>query len=370
MIFNMLKVLYLMNHAGKAGTERYVQSLIEKLNNKKIKAFFAYNEEGLLVENLKGLGVETYRINMKHPLDFKAAWELSKLCKRLGIDLVHTQYLRENYIALLSRIFNPAVKVMYTNHFILRNNIVLRILNRFMTLLEANIIAVCNKGKEMMISNGVNGKKIKVIFNGVDPSFWGEPVKSTLREEYNIDNDTFIFLCASRFAHDKGHKFLVDAVFELKKLTSRKFKCVLANDGPLFDEVKKQAQDLGLDKDIVFTGFRRDVKNLIAGSDLYINASEHEALSFAIIEMLASGLPVIATDMGGNGDIINPETKCGMLVKYNDSKALAAAINMVMGNTDFQKELKENALMAVREKFNLERMVNETYNLYKISCNK
>lgn len=364
----MLKVLHLMNHAGKAGTERYVQSLIEKLNNTEIKAYFAYNEEGLLVENLKSLGVETFSIVMKNPLDIKAAWKVSKLCKQLKIDLIHTQYLRENYIALLSRIFNPGVKVMYTNHFILPNNLVLRVLNRILTLFEANIVAVCNKGKEMMISNGVNRRIIKVIFNGVDPNFWGEPVSSTIREEYGIDKDTFVFLCASRFAHDKGHKFLVNSISELKKITNRKFKCVLANDGPLFEEVKKQASDLGLDSDIIFTGFRKDVKNLISGSDLYINASEHEALSFAIIEMLASGLPVIATDMGGNGDIINSQTKCGMLVKYDDAFGLAQAVKRVMEDMELQKDLRENALKAIREKFNLDKMVMETYNLYKESC--
>lgn len=364
----MLNVLYLMNHAGKAGTERYVQSLIEKLNNNKIKAYFAYNEEGLLVENLKSLGVETFRIVMKHPLDLRAAWHVSKLCKKMNIDLIHTQYLRENYIALLSRFFNPKVKVMYTNHFILPNNLVIRIINRFVTLLEANIVAVCNKGKEMMISNGVNGKKINVIFNGVDPNFWGEPVSSTIRDEYGIEKYAFVFLCVSRFAHDKGHKFLVDSIAQLKKITNRKFKCILANDGPLFEEVKKQASSLGLDDDIVFTGFRRDVKNLISGSDLYINASEHEALSFAIIEMLASGLPVIATDMGGNGDIINPQTKCGMLVKYDDAKGLAEALKKVMEDENLQKELSENALKAIKGKFNLDKMVMETYNLYKESC--
>jgi len=59
----------------------------------------------------------------------------------------------------------------------------------------------------MMISNGINPKKIKVIFNGVDVKYWSEPVESTVREEFQIDDDVFVMLCASRFAHDKGHKF-------------------------------------------------------------------------------------------------------------------------------------------------------------------
>ena len=363
----MIKVLYLLNHAGKAGTERYVQTLIEKLNNKKIKAYFAYNEDGLLVERLKELGVDTFRIEMKNPFDFKAATSLSKLCKKLDIDLIHTQFLRENYIALLSKILNPKVKVMYTNHFVMRNNAVLKMTNRLITPLESNIVAVCNKGKEMMISNGVNGKKINVIFNGVDVNYWGENVNSTMREEFGIDKESFVMLCSSRFAHDKGHKFLINGIYELKKLTNQKFKCVLSNDGPLLEDCKKQAKDLGLENDIIFTGFRKDIKNLIYGSDLYINSSEHEALSFAIIEVLACGLPVIATDMAGNGDIVNESTNCGILVKYDDGRGLAEAINKVMGDKGLQEVLRKNALKTVKEKFNLDKVAQETYNLFEKS---
>ncbi|MDP4179983.1 MAG: glycosyltransferase [Bacillota bacterium] len=365
----MIRVLYLINHAGKAGTERYVQSMIEKLHGKEIEAHLAYNEEGLLVEKLKALGVKTHKLSMKNPFDIKAAFELNKLCKRLNIDLVHAQYLRENYIAMWSRLFNPKTKVMYTNHFILENNALLRLFNRLLTPLEANIAAVCNKGKEMMISNGVNGKKIKVIFNGVDPDAWGSSEESTMRKELNIDKDTFVMLCASRFAYDKGHEFLINSISELKKISDKKFVCVLANDGPFFEERKKQALNLGLEKDIIFTGFRKDIKNLIYGSDLYINSSAHEALSFAIIEVLACGLPIIATDMGGNGDIINQETNCGILVKYDDAKGLAEAIKKVMSDPELQKTLRANALKTVKEKFNLDKMVMETYNLYKDSCN-
>jgi len=265
----MIKVLYLLNHAGKAGTERYVQTLIEKLHNNKIKAYFAYNEDGLLVERLKELGIETYRIEMRNPFDIKAVFNLVKLCKKLDIDLIHTQFLRENYIAMLSRIINPKVRVMYTNHFIMRNNLPIRIANRIITPLESNIIAVCNRGRDMMISNGINPKKIKVIFNGVDVKYWSEPVESTVREEFQIDDDVFVMLCASRFAHDKGHKFLINALYELKKMTNRKFKCILSNDGPLLEECKKQVEDMGLSDVVIFAGFRKDIKNLIYGCDLY-----------------------------------------------------------------------------------------------------
>jgi glycosyltransferase involved in cell wall biosynthesis len=216
----------------------------------------------------------------------------------------------------------------------------------------------------MMIRNGVDGSKIKVVFNGVDPQVWGEPVKSTMREEFKIGEDEFVMFCGSRFAYDKGHEFLIQAMADLKNMTDKKFRLVLANDGPFLEQRKQQVKDLGLEHEVIFIGFRKDMKNLIGGSDLYINSSQHEALSFAIIEVLAAGLPVVATDMGGNGDIINDETKCGMLINYNDSTGLAETVKKIIENPELLSELKRNALKAVRERFNLDNMVAQAYNLY------
>ena len=366
----ILKVLYLLNHAGKAGTERYVYSLVEKLNGKKIKAYFAYNEEGLLVERLKAIGVETFQIRMLNPFDIKAIRKLSSICKKLKIDVIHTQFLRENYIAILSRLFNPRVSVIYTNHFVIPNNRVQKIFNKVLTSFNAYIIAVCNKGREMLISNGNNASIIKVIPNGVDASYWGEPCESAMRSEFGIGKEEFVILCASRFAHDKGHGFLIESLSELKKMTIVKFKCVLAGDGPLLPAVKKQVCGLGLDNEIIFAGFREDIKNLFYGSDLYVNSSEHEALSFLILEALASGLPVIATDMGGNRDIINNETGCGMLVEYGNSREMAGAILKVMEDRALRQNLSENAFKTVKERFNLDKVAENTYNLYMDSIKK
>ena len=365
-----LNVLYLLNHAGKAGTERYVYTLIEKLNNERIKAYFAYNEYGLLVERLKNINVKTFQIGMSNPFDINAAFKLSQFCKKLDIDLIHTQFLRENYIAILSRIFNPKVKVMYTNHFVMHNNKVQKIFNKIFTPFDANIITVCNKGKEVLISNGNEPSKINVIFNGVDTEYWKQPLESTMRKNLSIGEDEFVLLCASRFAHDKGHRYLVNAISLLRRMTDKKFRCVLAGDGPLLDDVKEQVAKLSLEKHIVFTGFRKDIRNLYKGSNLYINSSEHEALSFNIIEALASGLPVVATDMGGNSDIINQKTNCGLLVEYDNPQSMCKGILKVMEDENLYSQYRTNAFKTVDEIFNLDKVVDKTYNLYVKSVEK
>lgn len=361
----LLKVLYLLNYAGKAGTERYVQTLARYLKDEKIEAYFAYNEGGLLVERMRDMGVPVFRIEMRSRFDFQAAKELAELCKRLGIDLIHCHYLRENYIAMLSKRRNPGVRVVYTSHFILANDFVTRLSNRILSPKQDRVIAVCTRGKEQLIRNGLDPKKIRVIFNAVDPAVWSVPEKSTLREEFGIGEDEFVMLCASRFAGDKGHRYLVDSLALLRTLTDRPFRMVLAGDGPLLEETKAQVQRLGLQENVVFAGFRQDIKNLFCGSDLYVNSSQHEALSFLILEALASGLPAIVTDMGGNNDIVNEKAGCGILVEYDNPKSMTGAMKTLMEDKELLARYREGARRIVEEKFHIRIMLQKTYEVYE-----
>ncbi|MDD4715293.1 MAG: glycosyltransferase family 4 protein [Oscillospiraceae bacterium] len=363
-----MRVLYLLNFAGKAGTERYVQSLVESLNHKEIEAFFVYNVSGLLVERMKEMGVPCFHLEMRSRLDRKAAKTLSDLCKRWKIDVIHAHYLRENYIAMLSKRWNPGVKVVYTSHFIMDNNWYTRVSNRILSSRQDRVISVCTVGKESLIRNGLDGAKIQVIFNAVDPGYWKKPEPSTLRQELGISEEIFVMLCASRFADDKGHQYLIDSIALLKQQTQRPFLLVLAGDGELLGSSKEQVSALGLDHEVRFIGFRKDMKNLYQGSSLYVNSSRHEALSFLIIEAMAAGLPVIATDMGGNRDIVNEANGCGILVEYPHPASMAAAMKTLLEDPDLLARYREGALRTVEEKFNLSKMAKATYQVYQDAC--
>ena len=140
---------------------------------------------------------------------------------------------------------------------------------------------------------------------------------------------------------------------------------VLAGDGPLLEPAKAQVAELGLEELVKFIGFRKDIKNLYKGSDLYVNSSRHEALSFLIIEAMAAGLPVIATDMGGNSDIVNDEAGCGMLVEYDNPDSMAVAMKCFLEDPAFAARCRENALRTVQEKFEIHKMAKATYGVYE-----
>lgn len=359
-----MRVLYLINHAGKAGTEKYVYNLVKAYQDKKAECFFAYNEPGLLLEQMKELGIPTWQVTMRSPFDMGAAKAIARFCEENRIDIIHTQYPRENYVAVLSKRFRPRTKVIYTCHLTLKTGFRWRMTNRLITKHDDAIISVCNNGKELMIGNGVPAEKIRVIFNGLWPEEAVRKPVSTIREELGIGEDTFVAVTLARYHMAKGLPYLVDSVAKVDP--SIPFVCLIAGDGELFDEVKAQIQEKGLEKRVLQLGFRKDADNLLAGSDVFINSAKcYEALSFAILEALGAGLPVIATNVGGNGDIVNPENDCGILVEYGDADEMARAIETLAKDADLCKRFSENGQKAIQNVFNLEVILDKIYAVYE-----
>lgn len=365
----MLRVLHLIYNWGKGGFESYVCSLTERLHNRECEFYAGYSERVPMPELVEKLGIRTFHIPMTSPYDFAAAKKVAAICREYSIDAVHTHFVRERYIAAISRLMGNDAKLVYTSHVVVEKTPLLKLANRIVNRIEDNIIAVCNAGREQMLSEGLDPRKIAVIHNGVDAGFWEEGVGSTIRQEYGIGEDAFVITTTGRFNEEKGHRFLLEAACKLKGLMRErrdvKYKFLLAGDGELLEGCKRQAVDAGISEDVVFTGFRSDIRNILHGSDLYASPSKTEALSMSIIEALACALPVVATDVGGTGEVINDRNRCGLLVPYGDSDAFASAVARLMLDKPLYEEYKANARETAGKKFNLDKTALETYNLYK-----
>ncbi len=358
-----MNVLYLINYAGNAGTEKYVYNLIKALHGKKLNCHFAYNVEGKLSEDLKEMGIPTLQLEMKHPFHVKAAKILGAYCRDNNIDVIHTQYPRENIIALRARKYCQNLKVVYTSHIVIGCNKLWKIINKKLTKNNHRIIAVCNKGKEVLAENGYPADRIEVIFNGIIPEKTRE-VNLGLKKELGIDEGDFVITTLTRYHFLKGVDYLVESIDELRKMTDRKFKLIIVGDGELRSETEALVKERNLKDTVCMLGFRSDANEILKISDLYINSSRSEALSFAILEAMNASLPVIATNVGGNGDLVSDKTDCGILVEYGNTKETAEAILKVMEDDDLRKRYSENAFKAVNTEFHQEKLIEKTYRMY------
>jgi len=366
----MLKILYLLNHAGKGGTERYVYSLARKLNGMEAEVFFAYNEEGPLVDQMKELGIPVYRLGMKSRFDFTAERTLAELCRKLEVDIVHTQFLREFYIALLSRLFGNNICIVNTCHVIHTARPVDRFLNKLLSFKNTRTIAVSHAAENMLIRQGMRSEDISVIHNGVDVDYFTESTPSTIREELGIDKDSLVAVSIARFSPEKGHGFLIRSIARLAEtdkdlFSERKITFLLVGDGQTLEESKKLASELGVSRHILFAGYRTDVRNILKGSDIFICHSVHEALPISILEALACSLPVITTDVGGTGEIVNERSQCGIRVSYGDVDGMARAMKLFFENRQLREQYGRNGLETVKREFSIDSMVSKTHEIYK-----
>ncbi len=360
-----MKILYLINYAGKAGIEKYVRDLTETFCTRD-ECHLCYNIPGELSETLGSRGIPLFQLEMKNPLDLAAAKKLAAYCKDKQIDVIHAQCARENCIALLAKKFYSKVKVVYTCHFTLPTNKLWLLLNKTLTPKNHRIISVCQEGRDIMIANGVSPDKITVIYNGVVPN--ENRIKNTqLKAELGLPYDTKLLTIFARYAPMKGLDFLVDVIAALRQKTDVPFAVAIAGDGELFDDIGNRIRKAGL-KDVIFPlGYRTDTKSILNGSDLYLNTSrDQEALSFAILEAMNAGLPVVATDVGGSADmVLGNGAPCGAVTRFGDVDGYANALRDLLENGAQRMACSEAAREKIQSVFNLNTLIEEVYEIYQ-----
>lgn len=360
-----MKVLYLINFAGKAGTEKYVENLMRALHPHQCQCGLCYNIAGPLVERAQELKVPVFQLPMRHCFDLVAAKALAKLCQAEGFDVIHAQYPRENYIAVLSKRFGNPARIVFTVHLTLRQSLRWRIFNPIFTRKDHRVITVCSEGEEILIQNGIPKNRIVVIFNGIDAKAMPHRNKSILRE-FGISNEEVVLTILARFSPEKGLPFLCQAIARLKTKTQVPFRVLIAGDGDQMNEIRQLLVAEGLTDTILLLGFRSDTSKLLAASDIYINSSScNEAMSFAILEAMACHLPVVATDVGGNRTLVELEETSGYIVPYGDIDSFSTSLQKLIENKTLRMKYGEAAFQKSQGTFSLEQSIKQTFNTYQ-----
>ncbi len=366
----MHKVLHMLNYLGNGGTEKYIYSLGKILHGNKCEFFTAYSEDGPGKSLFEELGINLLPLQMNSPFDIKAAIQLKKMCKRLSIDIVHTHFLRENYIAIMSKILGNNVRIINTRHMLIENTKCVALANRMFTKCNYKVIAVSGHVRDSLIKEGIKEDSISMIHHGVDADEWSTPIKSSFRKNMGIANDEILITSVSRCSPEKGHSFMIEVIKyfrDNKKIycpTDVKYRFILAGVGPTLGELKEKAKEYDLEDSIIFAGHVDNVKEMLRSSDVFIAHSKSEAFGIAILEAMASGLPVITTNSGGTAEIVNEAHGNGIIVDYGNIQKYAESLALLVNNRELRKQYAENGLATIRNHFSLEKTANETYNLY------
>lgn len=352
----MEKVMYLLNYTGDGGTEKYVLNLMSSLG--KDRCIFVYSEKGSFFEKFSELGVPIYQVTMKGPFDFKAAQEIKSISKKEGVGIIHAQFLRENYIALLSTLLGSKVKVIWTYHVNVPMSSTIKLTNRFMTRLNHKIISVAEFMKKELLQKGISSDKVTVIYNGIKVPKIDESKKVVMTEK--------VVSVIGRLSPEKGHKFLFESLAQLKRDNPNlKWKLHVVGDGVLKQELIDLSKTLDIQSNIIFKGFVNTMDTEYINSDIILLPSENEAFPFVAIEALAFEKPVISTNVGGLPEVII-DNETGILVSYGDVDALAKNIKRLLEDEEFSNKLAKQGKDFFLKNLTFDKMLTKTLDIYDL----
>ena len=202
-----------------------------------------------------------------------------------------------------------------------------------------------------------NNKSFLIPGIGVDTTRFYVPTddeKNKLRNNNGIDSNSFVLLYVAEFIHRKNHKFIIDSVPQLISHIPN-LKIIFAGRGILMNKMIEYSYKLGVTEYVDFLGFRDDIPDLIALSDLGISASRQEGLPLNLIEEMLGGLPVVATKDRGHSEIIAHEQN-GFIFEQNDRESFVEKISWLYTHTFERLQMGEKAHFSA-QKFAIENSI-------------
>ena len=219
---------------------------------------------------------------------------------------------------------------------------------------------VCNSraAADLLVSAGLPPATVEVIGNGLGPECF-KPAAPAIPRRPGVLR---VAMIARMNLRAKNHAELLRAVASLQERFPG-MELLLAGDGPLRPELEREAADLGLAEKVRFLGDRRDITAILASTDVTVMPSGSESLSNAILESMAASIPVVATRVGGNPELIDEDR--GLLVPPSDVGALAAALGRLLEDGNLRRQFGENGRRFALENFTIERMRTRHQALYR-----
>ena len=378
-------VMHIISNLALEGAQESLCTLAEYWPNDKIALTVCTFHDGPLRSRIEKSGIEVKTLCPSRytianvPLFLVEMWrirrELVRLIETCKIDLIQTHILGPVDFIILSLRYSTRLKaVLWTIHGddflpqragrLLRvRRLLSRRLYRVLASQVDGFIAVSDGVRRAIIDQiGSIHRKVFTIKNGVGiKRFQQHGDKKTLCAQLGINEEVNLVLAVGRLAEEKGHRYLIEAVATVVAVHPHTH-FLFAGEGALRDELEALAQKTGCLKNIHFLGGRNDVPALLAAADLFVLPSLREGLSIALLEAMAAGKPIVATDVAGSNEALNSET--GVIVPPHDSPSLAEKIGQILGNPAKANALGQAAKEHVITNYSAENQVTQYLGLY------
>lgn len=310
-----------------------------------------------MVRELEEAGIECHTVDMRAAWGARAIKRINQVAKSGRFDVIHAHLSRATYLGLVVGSFR-GVPLVSTVHVETREPVY-----KFVAHGRNRLVAVSNFIRGVLRGQGVRDRFIDVVYNGTDFSSFEYEGDHTVHEEFGIEEGRQLVGLVGRVAEEKGHGIAVAA---MPRLLDRHPDAHMLFVGRMDGDYPKQLQDevarQDLEGRVTFTGNREDVPRLFDAMEFSILPSVMESFGLAVIECMARGKPVVASNVGALGELIIPH-ETGLLVE-NTPFSLFKGMDFMFTNEDDRRRMGANAQRLIQEKFTLEQMVERLEAVY------
>jgi glycosyltransferase involved in cell wall biosynthesis len=365
-----MKVLYLAQHLTVGGAEELLLGVAANLNRERFEVVVGcLTREGVVAQELRRAGVRVVLLpgepGPRDPLSFA---RLLRFIRAERPDLVHTFLLNAGlygrpaaWLAAVPAIYHAEQNIYPDKS---RRHLALE---QLLARATTKVIACCQAvGDFYQRQVGLEPRRLEVIYNAVDfRAVEPRADREAARQELGYGAEQVVVGCLGRLTEQKGQDVLLRALARLKA-GQPELRLFVAGQGPAHTSLVDQAQGLGLTRETQLLGVRRDRDTLYAAMDIFALPSRWEGLSLALVEAAGIGLPVVATDVGGNGEVVQagPGT---WLIPSDDEDALAEALQAAYEQVLQRRSSGESRLYprsVIREQFSLARHLEQLERSY------
>ena len=336
-------ILLVVNHLGVGGAEIQVVRLAVGLRRRGWRVgVVSMLPLGVLAGRLREGDVNLYDLNMSrgvpNPLGIL---RLRQIIRKQRPDIVHSHIVHANILARMTRLVTPMRVLVCTAHNMLEGGRAYDLSYRYTDRLADLTTNVCQAAVDRYVqAKAAPANRIRFVPNGLDISRYRKVPedRTRIRGALNVQ-DQFVWLAAGRFHGQKDYPNMLRAFAAASagngpgaggQVEASEAILVLAGDGPLEGEIQKLAATLGIADRVRFLGLRSDIPQLMNAADGYVLSSAWEGMPLVLQEAGATGLPVVATRVGGNAEVVLDGVS-GLLVSPGNQGELAAAMAKIMG---------------------------------------
>lgn len=360
-----LKTIFFLNsYTEWGGGEKWTFQVAEELNkDNEYRVIVGSMKTSKLYQKAVKTGIETRVVAVKSSLTVFNLYKLFSFVKYLQKEKIDVLFLNLSEDLKFGAI---AAKLAGVKKIIYRRGSAIPIKNRFYTrfLLDfcvTDIIANSISTKETILQNTkewLDESKIQIIYNGIKMDEVRNQLSNSksrnIRDDFNIDNNTFLIANVGRLTKQKGHVFLLEAISLLKDKI-QKFKVLLVGEGELEEQIKTKISELRLDDYIILTGFRTDVFYIMNEVDILLHTALWEGFGYVVAEAMAVGTPVVSTDVSNISEILI-DVKNGYLARSEDPDDIARKVEKLYNRKDLEI-IKKNCKNRIKENFTFKQMI-------------